>query len=36
MNALTRVEQLDQLFPEMFRRFAQPSRWAQSTPGNPA
>jgi HSP20 family protein len=34
MSAMTRFERLDDLFPEMFRRFAQPSRLAAELPGD--
>jgi HSP20 family protein len=33
MNALTRFDPIDQLFPEFFRRFALPMRFAEDTPG---
>lgn len=33
MNALTRLDRLDDLFPELFRRFARPLTLADDTPG---
>lgn len=33
MNALTRRDRFDDLFPEFFRRFAKPLRFADDTPG---
>jgi HSP20 family protein len=33
MSALTRIDPFEQLFPEMFRRFARPLRLAEDTPG---
>ena len=32
MNALTRFDRLDDLFPEMFRRFARPMSLSEATP----
>jgi HSP20 family protein len=34
MNALTRVDPFDQLFPEVFRRLAWPLRVADDVPGD--
>ena len=34
MSALTRLERLDDLFPEMFRRFTQPMRLADDAPAD--
>ncbi len=34
MNALTRVDPFDHLFPEVFRRLAWPSRAADDSPGD--
>lgn len=33
MSALTRIDRLDDLFPEMFRRLARPLRLADEAPG---
>ena len=33
MSALTRIDPFEQLFPEMFRRFARPLRFAEDAPG---
>jgi HSP20 family protein len=33
MSALTRVERLDDLFPEFFRRLARPVQFLEDTPG---
>lgn len=33
MNALTRLERLDDLFPEFFRRFARPLQLSDDAPG---
>jgi HSP20 family protein len=33
MSALTRLERLDDLFPELFRRFARPMQFGEETPG---
>jgi HSP20 family protein len=33
MNALTRIDPFEQLFPELFRRFARPLRLADDAPG---
>ena len=33
MSALTRLERFDDLFPEFFRRFAQPLQLSEATPG---
>ncbi len=34
MSALTRFERMDDLFPEMFRRFVQPTRFANEAPAD--
>jgi len=33
MAALKHIDPVDQWFPEMFRRFARPMRWAEDMPG---
>lgn len=33
MTALTRFDPMDQMFPELFRRFGFPTRFADDTPG---
>lgn len=33
MNALTRFERFDEMFPEFFRRFYRPMQWPENTPG---
>lgn len=32
MSALTRLERLDDMFPELFRRFGRPLQWSEETP----
>jgi HSP20 family protein len=33
MNALTRLERFEDMFPEVFRRFARPLQWSEASPG---
>lgn len=33
MSALTRMERFDEMFPDFFRRFAQPFRFSEDAPG---
>ena len=33
MNALTRFDPIDQMFPEFFRRLGMPTRFTESAPG---